>query len=94
MKRKFTVNANKKIQASAIRAAVGDEVEDPRADEADEIQERVESDFDYVITGIERLCREGMYDEAINLLNTLASTLDSAVGIIGNDFESADSEEL
>lgn len=92
MKRKFTVNANKKIQASAIRAAIGDEVEDPRVDEASDLQDRVEDDFDYVMTGIERLGREGMYDEAISLLNTLASTLDSAIGIIGNDFES-DNEE-
>jgi hypothetical protein len=29
-----------------------------------------------------------MLDEAINLLNTLADTLDSAINIIGNDFDS------
>ena len=91
MAKKFTVDANKKkIQASyfsrAIRAAK-DEPVDPRLEQADILHERVEDDFDYVMTGIERLGREGMIDEAIDLLNTIAGTLDSAIGIIGGDFE-------
>ena len=91
MRRKFTVDASKKVKSSRpIKAAELDKPEDPRIDEADELQARVEDDFDYVITGIERLGREGMLDEAISLLNTLADTLDSAIGIIGNDFESGD----
>ena len=92
MARKFSVDASKKkIQASyfsrEIRANKEKEVEDPRLQQAADLQDRVEDDFDYVITGIERLGREGMLDDAINLLNTLAETLDSAVSIIGNDFE-------
>lgn len=91
MRRKFTVDASKKVNSSRpIKAAELDKPEDPRIDEADELQARVEDDFDYVITGIERLGREGMLDEVISLLNTLADTLDSAIGIIGNDFESGD----
>lgn len=74
--------------ARKITAAEEEEFVDPRIDEADDLQARVEDDFDYVITGIERLGREGLLDEAISLLNTLADTLDSAIGIIGNDFES------
>lgn len=76
-----------------ITAADDEEFEDPRINEADELQTRVEDDFDYVITGIERLGREGLLDEAISLLNTLADTLDSAIGIIGNDFESGSEPE-
>lgn len=102
MKKRFTVDASQKntiggtiITSSSapdrmktIRAAGDDKApEDPRIDEANELQARVEDDFDYVMTGIERLGREGMLDEAISLLNTLADTLDSAIGIIGNDFE-------
>lgn len=79
-----------KVKASSVMAAELDKPEDPRIEEASDLQERVEDDFDYVITGIERLGREGMLDEAISLLNTLAGTLDSAIGIIGNDFESGD----
>jgi len=86
-KRKFTVDASKKVKASSVMAAEDEEFEDPRIDQADELKARVEDDFDYVMTGIERLGREGMLDEAIELLNTLASTLDSAIGIIGGDFE-------
>ena len=98
-RRRFRVEPSKRItsssmiEASAIMGAEDEEFEDPRIDEADELQARVEDDFDYVITGIERLGREGMLDEAISLLNTLADTLDSAIGIIGNDFESGISPE-
>lgn len=73
-----------------ITAAEDEEFEDPRIDEADELQTRVEDDFDYVMTGIERLGREGLLDEALELLHTLADTLDSAINIIGNDFESGE----
>ena len=76
-----------------ITAATDDEFEDPRIDEADELQDRVEDDFEYVMSGIERLGREGLLDEAIELLNTLADTLDSAINIIGNDFESGSTPE-
>lgn len=88
----FLQGTNSGIDASTrITAAVtdgDDEFEDPRINEVDELQDRVEDDFDYVMTGIERLGREGLLDEAISLLNTLADTLNSAVGIIGSDFES------
>lgn len=85
----FFTGASTKIRGlRRIMAADDEEFEDPRIDELDDLQGRVEDDFDYVMTGIERLGREGMLDEAIELLNTLADTLDSAIGIIGNDFES------
>lgn len=83
--RKFTVRPGQKISASRdIKAAVDD---DPRMDRVEELQDIVESDFDYVISGIDRLIREGMFDEATSLLNTLSETLDSAISIIGDDFD-------
>lgn len=89
MKRRFTVDASKKIKATShtrsIRAA--DDLEDPRMDQIEELQDKVEDDFGYVMSGIERLGREGLLDDAIELLNTLAGTLDSAVGIIGDKFD-------
>ena len=93
MAKKFTVDVHnkQKVQASyfsrEVRAAKEKEVEDPRLQQAADLQDRVEDDFDYVLAGIERLGREGALDEALNLLNTLAETLDSAIGIIGADFE-------
>ncbi len=91
MAKKFTVDVHKKkVQASyfsrEVRAAKEKEIEDPRLQQAADLQERVEDDFDYVIAGIERLGREGNLDESLNLLNTLASTLDSAISIIGGEF--------
>ena len=94
MKKRFTVDASRRaLSRRDIKAADDTEFEDPRLDQVDELHDRVEDDFDYVMTGIERLGREGLLDEAISLLNTLADTLDSAVGIIGNDFESNDTAE-
>ena len=92
MKRKFRVDANKKIQAAnrgrVIRAAEDSEFEDPRIDQVEELKDIVDEDFEYVMSGIERLSREGLLDDAIELLTTLSGTLDSAVGIIGDKFES------
>ena len=87
MKRTFTVDASKKVQA-----AKDDEVIDPRMDQAEELQDKVADDFDYVMSGIERLVREGLTDEAISLLNTLSDTLNSAISIIGNDFDKSGNE--
>ena len=93
MKRKFRVDASKKIQPAytsrTIKAAEDADMEDPRFDEIEELQDKVEDDFGYVMSGIERFGREGMLDDAIELLNTLADTLDSAVGIIGDKFDNS-----
>jgi len=75
-----------------ISGVKGDDIEDPRLDALDDLQDKVADDFDYVMAGIERLGREGMLDEAINLLNTLSDTLDSAVSIIGDDFDKGSKE--
>ena len=90
MKRRFTVDASKKIEARSrnwVQAAKGEEIEDPRLERLDELHDRVEDDFSYVMVGIERLGRENMLDEALSLLNTLADTLNSAISIIGDDFD-------
>ena len=95
MARRFTVDASKKVQASRnwIRAAKNEEAVDPRIEQVENLQDIVTDDFDYVIDGINRLGREGMLDEAIKLLNTLSDTLNSAIGIIGGDFEASKSIE-
>ena len=96
MIRKFTVDASKKVEAARrpdkVLAAKEDEKLDPRMEQLDELHDRVEDDFDYVMTGIERLGRENMIDEALSLLNSLADTLDSAIGMIGGDFKDGGSD--
>ena len=92
MGRKFTIDASKKIQAADIRVlAENEDAKNPEEvlmEQVEDLQDRVSDDFDYVMTGIERLSREGMHDEAMQLLSTLADTLDSAISIIGGQFES------
>ena len=92
MKRKFTVDASKKIEARRssnwIRAAKGEDSVDPRLEQLELLQDNADDDFNYIMAGIERLGREGMLDEAISILNTLSDTFNSAIGIIGGDFES------
>lgn len=89
--RKFTVKPGQRISASRVIKAA-DIDEDPRIDAVEELQDKVTDDFDYVMSGIERLVREGMIDDATSLLNTLSDTLNSAVGIIGNDFDKGSEE--
>ena len=48
-----------------------DKGEDPRIEALEDLQARVEDDFDYVIAGIERLTREGMIDDAINGIDSV-----------------------
>ena len=86
MKRKFTIDASKKVQAAK------DDAIDPRVEQAEDLQDNVADDFDYVMSGIERLIREGLTDEATSLLNTLSDTLNSAISIIGNDFDKGGNE--
>ena len=90
----FSFNPQDITAIDTISGVKGDGVEDPRLDALDDLQDKVEDDFDYVMAGIERLGREGMLDEAINLLNTLSDTLDSAVSIIGDDFDKGAKEEV
>lgn len=90
----FSFNPQDITAIDTISGVKGDGVDDPRLDALDDLQDKVEDDFDYVMAGIERLGREGMLDEAINLLNTLSDTLDSAVSIIGDDFDKGSKEEV
>lgn len=50
--------------------------------------DNLENDFDYVLSGIDKLCREGMYKEAIEIIDAVSHTLDQAVTAIGNNFTS------
>ena len=73
-----------------IKAA--DDKVNPAQERADELQSNVEDDFSYVIAGIERLVREGQLDAAIDILEKISSTLNSAIGVIGEDFGSGETE--
>lgn len=88
MKKHFRVEA---AAISRIRAASEDE--NPKQALADDLQTRIEDDFDYVLSGIERLGREGQLDEAIDIMEKLSATLDGAISVIGEDFGGAEMVE-
>lgn len=71
---------------SATDIYAADDKVNPAQERADELQERIEDDFDYVVAGIERLEREGQFDAAIDIMDKIADTLDAAIGVIGEDF--------
>lgn len=50
----------------------------------DEKCDNVEDDFDYIISGIDRLCREDRCQDAIAVLDTVAAALDEAIASIGD----------
>lgn len=89
MKRHFTVSPKNVMAAETdIEDAV-----DSRLDQASELQDRIEDDFDYIISGLERLGRDGDIGRAISIMQKLADTFDDAIATIGSNFES-DGEEL
>lgn len=71
---------------SATDIYAADDKVNPAQERADELQERIEDDFDYVLAGVERLGREGQIDSAIDIMEKIADTLDAAIGVIGEDF--------
>lgn len=85
MKHRFRVEFSKKITAA-------EEDANPLMDRADELKDRIEDDFDYVVAGIERLGREGQINEAIDIMEKIADTLDTAIAIIGDDFDNGEPE--
>lgn len=89
MKRQFTV---KPKNIMAAETDIEDAV-DSRLDQAGELQDRLEDDFDYIISGLERLGRDGDIGRAISIMQKLADTFDDAIATIGSNFES-DGEEL
>lgn len=89
MKRQFTV---KPKNVMAAETDIEDAV-DSRLDQAGELQDRLEDDFDYIISGLERLGRDGDIGRAISIMQKLADTFDDAIATIGSNFES-DGEEL
>lgn len=73
---------------SATDIYAADDKINPAQERADELQTRIEDDFDYAVAGIERLEREGQFDAAIDIMEKIADTLDAAIGVIGDDFVS------
>lgn len=57
-------------------------IEDIATDKLDDL----EDNFDYAVAGLEKLCRDGMYEDAINIINTLAVALADTIAQISDNF--------
>jgi len=56
--------------------------------------EALEDDFDYLLSGIDKLCREDMCQQASEILDRVAAALDEAISEISDNFaDSVPSEE-
>ena len=86
---KFTFDPKRRITAAEEeKGRTLEEIVDEKCD-------NVEDDFDYIISGIDKLCREDRCQEAMEVLDILAEALDAAIGSIGDKIaeESFNSEE-
>lgn len=54
------------------------------SDIVDEKSKGLEDDFDYVLAGIDKLCREDKCNEAIMMIDKVSEALNSAVNEIGD----------
>lgn len=45
-------------------------------------------DFDYAVAGLDKLCRDGQFEEAMGIINALSESLGNAIAQIGGTFES------
>lgn len=74
----FRFNPKRKITAAEEeKARTLEEIVDEKCD-------NIEDDFDYIISGIDRLCREDRCQDAIQVLDTVAEALDNAIASIGD----------
>lgn len=76
-----------RLDVRGINAADADEKKMTMEEIVDEKMDNLEDDFDYAISGLERLCREGDCQRALEIIDQIASTLDIAITDIGESFE-------
>ena len=46
----------------------------------------LDDDFDYVLAGIDKLCREGKYRKALDIIETVSDILNATIADIGDSF--------
>lgn len=48
----------------------------------------LEDDFGYAVAGLEKMCRDGQFEAAMRIINTLSESLDTTISDIGGSIES------
>lgn len=64
-------------------------------DVVEEKCDALEDDFDYILSGFDKMCREGMCDAASEIIDNLSAVLNDTISEIGDHFttESISTEE-
>lgn len=76
-----------RLDIRGINAAEEDQKKMTLEEIVDEKMDNLEDDFDYAISGLDRLCREGDCQRALEIMEQIAATLDTAIADIGESFE-------
>ena len=93
MKIKFTpcsvescdkVKPSKKVELCDKISAADEGID--KQDIIDDKCDALDDDFDYILSGIDRLCREGNYGQANSIIENLAAALDQAISQISDIF--------
>ena len=79
-----------RLDVRGINAAEEDQKKMTLEEIVDDKMDTLEDDFDYAISGLERLCREGDCQRALEIIDQIAATLDTAIADIGESFESVE----
>lgn len=77
--RKSDVKSSKIVAADEEKSLTLEEVVSEKSD-------ALEDNFDYVLSGIDKLCREDMCQQAIDILDTLSVAIDEAISQISDNF--------
>lgn len=76
-----------RLDIRGISAAEEDQKKMTLEEIVDEKMDNLEDDFDYALSGLDRLCREGDCQRALEIIEQIAATLDTAIADIGESFE-------
>ena len=76
-----------RLDIRGISAAEEDQKKMTLEEIVDEKMDNLEDDFDYALSGLDRLCREGDCQRALEIMEQIAATLDTAIADIGESFE-------
>ena len=82
------------INKRRITAAEDEEGKMTLEEIVDEKSSTLEDNFDYFLSGIDKLCREGDCQEAISILDSVSASIESAIGEVSELFaDGSDIEE-
>ena len=86
MKFSFNPNGFRKIQAA-------DEGKPAIEEAVEEAMDNLSEDFDYAVSGLEKLYREGEYQQALAIIDSVSTAINDAIAQIGDSIGEDTPEE-